>query len=311
MKEQKEYHYVYYSYEEWGRGYIGSRTCKCLPEEDIKYFGSFTDKNFKPAFKIILKDDYKTRKEAYEDEIFLHQYYSIAENPHFANRACQTSTSFSRKNAPYKGLTEETKKKISESKKGKNNPMYGRRGKDSPSYGKKGKDSPNYGKKRTKETRNKISAALTGRVITEEHRKNIRISKNSERSREISRKNGLKRIGSSLSEETKLKIRLSCLEINKGESNGNFGKTWFTDGSSNIMSFECPEGFWKGYTSKTRKTWKLTFEDESTIVTDNIREWCKNNGYKVDNLVNVKRGRIKRHRNIVKVEVIEDKSKPT
>lgn len=306
MKEQKEYHYVYYSYEEWGRGYIGSRTCKCLPEEDIRYFGSFTDKNFKPAFKIILKDDYKTRKEAYEDEIILHQYYRIAENPHFANKAYQTSTSFSRKDVPSKGFTEETRKKISESRKGKNNPMYGRRGKDSPSYGKRGKDSPNYGKKRTRETRDKISAALTGRVFTEEHRKNLSMSKNSEKCREASRKIGLKRKGSSLSEETKSKIRLSCLGVNKGELNGNFGKTWFTDGTNNIMGFECPDGFWKGYTSKNRKTWRLTFEDESTIVTNNLREWCEGNGYKVANLVNVKRGIIKRHKNIVKVEVVED-----
>ena len=38
METPREYHYVYYSYEEYGRGYIGSRTCRCLPEEDINYF---------------------------------------------------------------------------------------------------------------------------------------------------------------------------------------------------------------------------------------------------------------------------------
>ena len=38
------YHYTYYSYQEWGMGYFGSRSCECLPEEDIKYFGSFSDK---------------------------------------------------------------------------------------------------------------------------------------------------------------------------------------------------------------------------------------------------------------------------
>ena len=85
METPKEYHYVYYSYEEWGRGYFGSRTCKCLPEEDVKYFGSFKDKTFKPTRKIILKDNYITRKEAYDDEIILHQYYKVVENLHFAN----------------------------------------------------------------------------------------------------------------------------------------------------------------------------------------------------------------------------------
>jgi hypothetical protein len=94
MKTPKEYHYTYYSYEEWGRGYFGSRTCKCLPEEDIKYFGSFKDKTFKPTEKIILKSDYATRTEAIADEIILQEYYKVVENPHFANRAYQTTTKF-------------------------------------------------------------------------------------------------------------------------------------------------------------------------------------------------------------------------
>ena len=94
METPKEYYYTYYSYEEWGRGYIGSRGCECLPEEDINYFGSFSDKTFKPTQKIILKDDYTTREEAYADEIILHNYYDVANNPHFVNRANATSTKF-------------------------------------------------------------------------------------------------------------------------------------------------------------------------------------------------------------------------
>jgi hypothetical protein len=94
METPKEYHYTYYSYEEWGRGYFGSRTCECLPEEDVKYLGSSKDKTFKPNQKIILKDNYKTREEAYADEIILQQYYKVVENPHFANKAYQTSTKF-------------------------------------------------------------------------------------------------------------------------------------------------------------------------------------------------------------------------
>jgi hypothetical protein len=94
METPKEYYYTYYSYEEYGRGYIGSRGCKCLPEKDIKYFGSAKDKTFKPTQKIILKSDYSTREEAYADEIILQQYYKVVENPHFANRSYQTSTKF-------------------------------------------------------------------------------------------------------------------------------------------------------------------------------------------------------------------------
>lgn len=94
MKIQKEYHYTYYSYEEYGRGYIGSRTCKCLPEEDTKYFGSFTDKTFTPSQKMILKSDYATRAEADADEVLLHNYFEVDINPHFANRARQSSSKF-------------------------------------------------------------------------------------------------------------------------------------------------------------------------------------------------------------------------
>ena len=94
METPREYYYTYYSYEEYGRGYIGSRKCYCLPEEDVKYFGSFYDKTFRPTKKIILKDDYATREEAYADEIILQQYYKVVENPHFTNKSYQTSTNF-------------------------------------------------------------------------------------------------------------------------------------------------------------------------------------------------------------------------
>lgn len=80
--------YVYYSYEEYGRGYIGKRECNCIPEEDVKYFGSFEDKTFKPTKKIIL-EIFNTRKEAYEAEAKLHNFYDVKNNPHFANRTNQ------------------------------------------------------------------------------------------------------------------------------------------------------------------------------------------------------------------------------
>jgi hypothetical protein len=88
------YFYVYYSYEEWGRGYIGKRECECLPQADIKYFGSFRDKTFRPTQKIIL-ETYNSREEALESEIFLHDFFQVDINPHFANKAKQTSTKFS------------------------------------------------------------------------------------------------------------------------------------------------------------------------------------------------------------------------
>jgi hypothetical protein len=91
---KEKYHYTYYSYEEFGRGYIGKRSCHCNPEEDVKYFGSYTDKTFKPTQKIIL-ETYDTATEAIADEVKLHDFYDVANNPHFANRAKQTSIKFS------------------------------------------------------------------------------------------------------------------------------------------------------------------------------------------------------------------------
>jgi len=85
--------YVYYSYEEWGRGYIGARSRSW--EGDNNYLGTFTDRTFAPTEKIILAE-FETMAEALEAECALHEFYDIARNPHFANRACQTSTGFTR-----------------------------------------------------------------------------------------------------------------------------------------------------------------------------------------------------------------------
>ena len=148
--ELTEYHYVYYSYEEYGKGYVGSRTCKCLPEEDINYFGSFKDKTFKPTQKIILKNDYATREEAYVDEIILQHYYKVVENSHFANRAYQTSTGFSRKGTvPHnkgKKMSLEQRQKLSLACKGKT---------------------------LSEEHRIKISEAQKGKTLSEEHKRRI------------------------------------------------------------------------------------------------------------------------------------------
>jgi hypothetical protein len=136
METPKEYYYTYYSYEEWGRGYFGSRGCKCLPEEDVKYFGSSKDKTFKPTQKIILKDDYPTREEAYADEIILQEHYKVIENPHFANRAYQTTTGFTTNGML---VTEEFRIKMSSVTKGEKNGMYGKKRPDLAERNRKGR----------------------------------------------------------------------------------------------------------------------------------------------------------------------------
>jgi hypothetical protein len=88
-------HYVYYSYEQFGRGYIGYRKCPegLTPETDT-YLGSYHDKGFKPTEKVILFQDL-TKQTAIEIEIKLHAFYDIDKNSHFANKAKQTSRGFS------------------------------------------------------------------------------------------------------------------------------------------------------------------------------------------------------------------------
>ncbi len=85
-------HYVYCSYEKDGRQYIGSRTCDCLIEEDVEYFGSYTDKSFNPTEKVILAS-FGHRREANAYEEYLHRLYEVDKNSHFANKVCTTDVS--------------------------------------------------------------------------------------------------------------------------------------------------------------------------------------------------------------------------
>ncbi len=189
----KKYFYVYYSYEEFGRGYIGKRECKCLPEEDIKYFGSFRDKSFKPTRKIIL-ETFDTSAEAYYNEILLQEFYQVDKNPHFANiyihrsqKFCNNGSEIIRKKIS-NALTgikrsEETKKKVSEAKKGTivseetKLKLREKRKNRKPSLGLKHteelkqkqsqrmkENNPFKGKKHTEETKKIISEKSKGRI---------------------------------------------------------------------------------------------------------------------------------------------------
>ena len=163
-----KHHYVYHSYEEWGRDYIGIRSCDCLPEEDTRYFGSFKDKTFKPTGKNILFVC-KTRKESAEIEIKLHDYFDVAVNPQFANRSKQTSTGFDRTGVPN---TEEQKKANSErmsGRTGENNPMFGipntEEQKKAHSERMSGENNPMYGVPRTEAQKKALSEKMSGRYL--------------------------------------------------------------------------------------------------------------------------------------------------
>jgi len=155
-----KYFYVYYSYEEYGRGYIGKRECKCLPEEDINYFGTYKDKTFNPTQKIIL-ETFDSVEKALKAESILHDFYQVDKNPHFANKAKQTSDKFycslSGENNPSK--RNEIKEKIRLSKLGENNPAK------RPEVKQKLKEARNK-RITTEETKKKMSEAHKGRPGT-------------------------------------------------------------------------------------------------------------------------------------------------
>lgn len=150
QRRMKKYFYVYYSYEEYGRGYIGSRVCDCFPEEDVKYFGSYRDKTFNPTQKIIL-ETFNNVEETLEAECSLHNFYEVDKNPHFANKAKQTSKKFYHRsfgeNNPSK--RNDVREKIREGKLGENNPA------------------------KRPEVREKLSAARKRRITTEETRRKM------------------------------------------------------------------------------------------------------------------------------------------
>jgi hypothetical protein len=210
-------YYTYYSYEEFGRGYIGYRKCPAgeTPETD-KYLGSYKDKTFKPTSKIVLTV-HPSVDEALLAEIKIQKLYKVVENPHFANKAYQTSTGFRFAAG------------------GVNHPMYGKTQSKSArdkvskfrqSMDFSGPNNPFFGKSHSEETRKKISEALIslelrgkknpmyGKEFSEEHKKklsNSKLEKNPWR-------------GKNLPEEHKRKISQSLLV---GKRLSSIPRNWY------------------------------------------------------------------------------------
>jgi len=75
------FHFVYNSYEAWGRNYIGVHSTSNL---DDGYLGSSRDPTFKPIAKDIIAF-FETREEAKQAEITLHEFFEVETSPAFAN----------------------------------------------------------------------------------------------------------------------------------------------------------------------------------------------------------------------------------
>lgn len=179
------YHYTYLlQHKTQDKRYIGCRSCRCLPVEDISYWGSskhLPSNISEEHVKIILKQ-FPTRKEAIAHEIYLHDINDVGSNPSYYNKAKQTSTGFdtsglklvftgehiqNMKKASQNRETrpsgwkhsDEAKKRIAESKKG-----VPRDDKTKQVLSKKMKDlyaegyvNPKTGTKHSEETRKRIS----------------------------------------------------------------------------------------------------------------------------------------------------------
>ena len=190
-----KYNYVYQiTNKENGKMYIGTRSSKDLPEDDLgtKYFSSSSDKDFileqkenKDLFEYKVLRSFDTRLEALEYEIYLHSFYDVDRNPLFYNKAKQTSTGFDTKAyyteemriAASRRMKEnnpmskkEVKEKALESRK---NIVVSEKTKKKISDSLKGEKHPQYGKPRSEETKKKISESTKGKVFSEETKKKI------------------------------------------------------------------------------------------------------------------------------------------
>ena len=190
MDTEQVYHYVYRITNTVERKhYYGSRKSILQPKEDLgkKYFSSSVDIEFiadqkinPQNYKYKVVSIHSTHKEALAKEIKLHYIFNVGTNPSFYNRCKAISTGFSTEGSIH---TEETKAKISKSRKGTNSRL---------------------GYKHTEETRKKISEKSKGRIISDKARKKAsEVHKNKVVSEETRKK-----ISESRRNSTKSKVRL-------------------------------------------------------------------------------------------------------
>ena len=189
------YHYVYRitSLIE-GKHYYGLRTSTIEPYLDlgIKYFTSSCNYKFRNDFiknpnnyKCVIVREFTTRKEAAAFEIFLHNKFNVGLSNKFYNYAKSTKNRCDMSGFKH---TSESKNKMSESRKGvepwnKNlkNPYNSetlakmsesRKGIEPANKNKKGMWKPSI------KNLNNLSNAMKGRILSEQHKQNLRKPKN-------------------------------------------------------------------------------------------------------------------------------------
>jgi len=135
-------------------------------------------------------------------------------------------------------LRESSKKKMSESKLGEKNPMFGSKWSDKKREEMvermSGENNHNYGKPLSNETKDKLSKVLTGRIISDESKQKIsETMKGIKKSDKMRTKLSDSKQGTKLSEETKQKIKDSRL---RGSINPKSKKVEQYDMDNNLIT---------------------------------------------------------------------------
>ena len=139
---------------------MSEHICHALLKKDNMYFHKAIRKYGKKNFIWEVVAECNLLKELNKAEIEMVKKYNT-----FANGYNLTEGGEGKLGSNH---TEETKRKISESNKGKNHHRYG-------------KDNPSFGKTRSEETKKKISEAHKGKKHTEETKKKMSIAKKGKR----------------------------------------------------------------------------------------------------------------------------------
>lgn len=167
--------------------------------------------------------------------------------------------------------TEEARKNMSKSQKGRKRSPVSEETKEKIRVS-------NTGKKRSEKSKRKQSESTKGKKLTQEHKNNIRKSN----------------IGRIVSQETRDKIS----KKQKGRTYEEiYGDKW----EEQIQKLKQAQKAEKHHSSKL---WKITYKDGREIIICGMTSWAKENNYVYSGLYNVYTGKYKKHKDIIKVEVV-------
>jgi hypothetical protein len=138
--------------------------------------GSYSDADFSPTQKEILAIC-ESSEHALEVEIFFHEFYDVARNPLFANKAKQTSKYFNTegvpKSEPHKEKIREALSGLPKSQSHRLNLSQSKRGKPASEACRLAQIAAVKGKPKSAEHRRKIAEANRGKKLGEGSRKKM------------------------------------------------------------------------------------------------------------------------------------------